>query len=103
MCGIKACHNTDRLCDACIVNQNVHAAKIFDDLSRHAFALIFFGHVAHVTTMPLSNRGCDLRRGLTFQIQNSHGSSVLGKKLRCGQSNSLWGRRTRDDGYSILQ
>ena len=52
--------------------------------------------------MPLSDRGCDLRRVLTFQIQNSHGSAVLGKKLRRGESNSLCGRRTRNDGYSIF-
>ena len=95
-------HNPDRLGNAGIIDQNVHGAKIFDDLSRRRFALIFFGYITDVTLMPLSDRGCDLRRVLPIQIQNSYGRAVLRKKLRRGQSNSLFGRRTGNDGDSIF-
>src|ERR1700683_4677703 len=95
-------HDPDRLGDAGIVYQNVHRTKIFDDLSSHPFALLFFGHVADVATVSLSDRDCDLRRVLKFQIHATPPSPALDKKLRGGNSDSLGGRRTRDDGYSIF-
>ena len=70
------------------------AAKILDYLLRHAFALIFFSHVTHVTTMGVSDGGCDPLRFLPFKVQERHGSPMFRKKLRSGQSDTLLRRRT---------
>jgi|SRR5450755_1980265 hypothetical protein len=82
----------------------VKKSKVVSGLTATArsFALLSFCHVADVATVPLSDRGGDLRRVLTIQIQDSLRRSVLGRKLRRGVSNSLGRRGTGDDGYSIL-
>ena len=87
-------HDADGLRDACIIDQNVHGAKILDYLLRHAFALIFFGHVAHVAAMGVSDGGGNPLRLLPFKVQERHGSPMFRKKLRRSQSDTLLRRRT---------
>ena len=87
-------HDADGLRDACIIDQNVHGAKILDYLLRHSFALIFLGHVAHVAAMDVSDCGCNPLRFLSFKVQERDGSPMFRKKLRSSQSDALLRRRT---------
>jgi hypothetical protein len=87
-------HNADGLRNACIIDQNVHGAKILNDLLRHTLALIFVSHIANVTTMGVSDCGGDPLRLLSFKVQERDGSPMFRKKLRRRQSDTLLRRRT---------
>ena len=63
----------------CIIDQDVHGAKILNDSLRHTFALIFFSHIAHVATMDVSDSGGSPLRLPPFKVQESHGSPMLCK------------------------
>ena len=87
-------HDADGLRDACIIDQDVHGAKILDYLLRHTFALIFFRYVADVAAMGVSDCGGDPLWLLPFKVQERHGSPMFRKKLRSSQSDTLLRRRT---------
>jgi hypothetical protein len=82
-------HDADGLRDTCIIDQNVHGAKILDYLLRHTFALIFFCYVAHVTPMHVSDGSGNPLRLLPLKVQERYGSPMFRKKLRSSQSDAL--------------